>query len=107
MVIRDNQIWYHYGVVSSGFKCAVPGAPGIYVRVTAFLDWIQENTASFDNGDTGVVGMDVDGNSVLDGAVDCIDDSGRFTDETGDSENPNAVVDTTNGYTTDWFAENV
>ena len=83
----------------------------INVRVTAFLHWIHENTASFDNGDTGVIGMDVDGNSVLDGAdfgqdgaVDCVDDSGRFTDETGDAENPSAVDDTAIEYTTRWFS---
>lgn len=34
---------YQIGIVSYGFRCAVPGYPGVYTRVTAFVDWIQEN----------------------------------------------------------------
>ncbi|KAL7056737.1 hypothetical protein AAHC03_020671 [Spirometra sp. Aus1] len=32
------------GIISFGFKCA-SGYPGIYSRVSAFLDWIQQTTA--------------------------------------------------------------
>ncbi|VDL92771.1 unnamed protein product [Schistocephalus solidus] len=32
------------GIISFGFKCA-SGYPGIYARVSAFLDWIQQTTA--------------------------------------------------------------
>ena len=31
------------GVISAGYECAEPGWPGIYTRVSAFLDWIREN----------------------------------------------------------------
>lgn len=37
---NDDKIYYIIGVVSYGFRCAEPGFPGVYTKVTSFLDFI-------------------------------------------------------------------
>ena len=44
---RDTVI----GVVSRGTGCAFPNFPGIYARVTEFMEWILDNTSETQNSD--------------------------------------------------------
>lgn len=41
LVLPFEGRYYVLGVVSSGKDCATPGFPGIYTRVTSYLDWLK------------------------------------------------------------------
>ncbi|XP_012222599.1 trypsin-1 [Linepithema humile] len=39
----SNGRWVNIGIVSWGIRCGEPGFPGIYTRVSSYLDWIFAN----------------------------------------------------------------
>lgn len=43
MALNDNGRWEAIGIVSWGRRCGDPNFPGVYTRVSTYLDWIQMN----------------------------------------------------------------
>ncbi|XP_017203015.1 transmembrane protease serine 11D [Oryctolagus cuniculus] len=40
----SRRLWFVVGIVSWGYQCGLPDKPGVYTRVTAYRDWIREQT---------------------------------------------------------------
>ncbi|XP_064008223.1 enteropeptidase [Pogoniulus pusillus] len=41
LTCEDGNKWFLVGVTSFGHQCALPKRPGVYVRVSMFVDWIR------------------------------------------------------------------
>lgn len=42
LIVNKNNEWYQVGVVSYGTVCADATAPGVYARVSKFIDWVSQ-----------------------------------------------------------------
>ncbi|NWH73721.1 ENTK Enteropeptidase, partial [Piaya cayana] len=42
LTYEDGDKWFLVGVISFGRQCALPKRPGVYVRVSMFVDWITK-----------------------------------------------------------------
>ena len=81
MVVRDidDTEWMLVGITSWGNGCAEPGYPGVYSRVSYFLDWICTNT----DGDVCANESDFCSGNIIYGC----------TDSTAENYNSNATTD--------------
>ncbi|XP_011500167.1 PREDICTED: proclotting enzyme-like [Ceratosolen solmsi marchali] len=43
LMLRTDSRWIQIGIVSFGNKCGEPGYPGVYTRVSEYLDWIKSS----------------------------------------------------------------
>lgn len=44
LVEVDSSYFMQIGIVSFGFRCAVPHSAGVYTRVSTYIEWIKSIT---------------------------------------------------------------
>lgn len=49
LICQQNGKMVLYGIISWGEECAKKNRPGVYTRVTNYMQWIQDNTAEVNN----------------------------------------------------------
>jgi secreted trypsin-like serine protease len=42
----NTDTWHIAGITSYGYGCARPGYPGVYTRMSMFIDWINGHICS-------------------------------------------------------------
>ncbi|GFO02093.1 suppressor of tumorigenicity 14 protein homolog [Plakobranchus ocellatus] len=53
MCERDGR-WYLTGIVSAGFECGIKELPGLYTRVSQYLDWIKTTIVDAESAGSSV-----------------------------------------------------
>lgn len=94
LVCEESGVWKLYGATSWGRGCAGANYPGIWARVTAARDWIDETLAANVGPPPVIVGCPI-GSSGPDGDDDCKCQSGKCY--LGESSRPNCPTSGSNG----------